>query len=269
MLLSAAVWLALSATPSIAVSDLSRVNVSPELGAFAADHVGQVLGARGFKVISQNDVKLMLSLERQKELLGCTEGASSCTAELAQALGVDTLLTGTIARLGNTLQLNLRMVDARTGGVRARWSGSVRDEGELPQLLSTAADVLADAMGQPAAPPTATASTSPGQSSALPWVVAAVGVAVAAGGAVSLGLAEQAHASLRAPSSEGVLDEMTAATTRDRGKALQIAAPIMLGVGAAAVVTGIILKLRATPAAPTVALGVSPSNAALVVSGRF
>jgi hypothetical protein len=245
------------------VGDFSRVNVTPELATFAADHVGQTLGERGLKVVSQRDVQAMLGLERQKQLLGCTDDSTSCSAELAQALGVDLLLVGTFARLGQTLQVNLRVLSARDGSVRARFSGTADEEAQLPKLLTRAGEALADALlpappgSAPRPPPTAS------------WVLLGGGVAVAAAGGVCLFLQEQDHASLIAPASQGVIAAAAAEGARDRGKALQTAGPILLGVGAAALAAGLVVWVAAPRAAPVVSATLTPGGATVVVSGEF
>jgi TolB-like protein len=267
MLLASLCLASVAATPSIAVGDLSRVNVTPELGTFAEDLLGQALGTHGLKVVSKADLQALLGLERQKQLFGCAEGASSCTAEFVQALGVDALVTGTVARLGATLQVNLRALDARTGAVRGRWSGSIQDDADLPGLLTRAGDALAEGLS-PATGPQASASAA-ARGSPASWALLGAGVLVAAGGGACLVLEEQAHVSLGAPSSQGVLSSATATATRDRGKLLQVAGPTLLGVGAAAIASGAVLRLVQTGPAPAVSAVVTPSGVAVVLSGGF
>jgi hypothetical protein len=202
-------------------------------------------------------VTAILGLERQKELLGCSDG-SSCTTELLQALGADFLLTGTLARLGGLLQVNLKVLDARSGATRTAWSDSTRDEAELPRLLTRAAEQLAETL-TPRAPPT--------QLSAGFWVPLLAGAALLAGSGVCLGIEEAASASLAADPKTGVLSDTDARATVERGKAMQVAVPVLAGVGAAAVITAVIVGVAQKPSPVSVA--VSPHGATLVVGGSF
>ncbi|MEW5741640.1 MAG: FlgO family outer membrane protein [Myxococcota bacterium] len=261
------VLMSLGAAPSIAVGDLTRVNVTAELATFAAEHVGQTLGARGFKVVTPRDMQAILGLERQKQLLGCADDGTSCAAELAQAIGADLLLTGTIARLGAAVQLDLRLLDARDGSVRARFSGKADDEAHLPELFARAGEELADALS--AAPTAATSGLAMPRPTAATWVLLGAGVAVAGAGAVCLILAEQDYTSLLLPVSAGRLTYEEGQATRDRGKALQVAGPIALGVGAAVIAAGVVLWLRAPRSSPVVSGLVTPNGAALLLSGTF
>ena len=116
MLLAVAVLLAASPNPiKLASPGLSGMNVTPEMLAFVTDHVNQQLALEGLDVLSSAQVAAVIGLERQKQLLGCSSD-TNCMAEIANALGVDGLVVGTIARLGDTFQLDLRVAastDAR------------------------------------------------------------------------------------------------------------------------------------------------------------
>lgn len=55
------------------------------------------LREHGLKVMTGRDIGAVLGLERQKQLLGCMDDSTSCSAELAGALGVGALVVGTVA----------------------------------------------------------------------------------------------------------------------------------------------------------------------------
>ena len=75
------------------------------------DAITSLIAARGlFEVTSSQDVKTLLGVERQRQLLGCTE--SSCMAELTGALGARFVLSGTLGLLGDTWQLTLTTLDS-------------------------------------------------------------------------------------------------------------------------------------------------------------
>lgn len=64
----------------------------------------------GYRVLSMKDVEQMVSVEMQKQLLGCSE--SSCLAEIAGALSANEVLYGSVGRLGDReLVLTLNRID--------------------------------------------------------------------------------------------------------------------------------------------------------------
>ncbi len=68
-----------------------------------------------FTVTSQDDIKSLIGFDRQRQMLQCAE--ASCLAEIGGALGVDQMVTGSIAKLGESLVLVLRAVDVHKAKV--------------------------------------------------------------------------------------------------------------------------------------------------------
>lgn len=98
----------------LAVPGLSTVDIDSQRTSFIAEHLAQELSDQGAQVVSAQDLTVMLGLERQRQLMGCTGG--KCVTELTGTLGVDALVTGNVARVsGERYQLNLRMLDASSG----------------------------------------------------------------------------------------------------------------------------------------------------------
>lgn len=84
----------------------------------------------GFRVIAQEDLEKMLSMEVKRQLAGCD--ATSCLAEIAGGLNADEVLYGSVARLGQKdLVLSVSRINARTatpvGGQAERISGTNQD----------------------------------------------------------------------------------------------------------------------------------------------
>src|SRR4051812_20243769 len=95
----------LSQTPkTVASPTWATVDVKPELAGFYADHLAQALRAQGLSVITASEMRTLLSEQRQLQLLGCNAD-SSCLAELANALGTQLTLMGSIARLDESLEV--------------------------------------------------------------------------------------------------------------------------------------------------------------------
>src|SRR6185295_5852068 len=85
----------------LASPGFSLVGLSDQKGALFVEHLNKQLELRGVSVTGKNDIAALLGLERQKQLLGCSDEQASCLAELAGALGVDGLLTGSLGKVGN------------------------------------------------------------------------------------------------------------------------------------------------------------------------
>jgi TolB-like protein len=75
----------------------------------------------GFRILTSKDVEAVLGVERQRQLLGCTEN-SSCLTEIGGALGAADVIHGTLGKLGSSYIFNLQLVNAGTGQVTRRFS---------------------------------------------------------------------------------------------------------------------------------------------------
>lgn len=118
-MLSVLLAVALAAAPGpkkvkLAVLDVEDVSgtVPAQARLMTQIAVSEVSQEPGLDVISSNEVRSLLGLERQRQLLGCKED-SACLAEIGGALGVDYIITGQLGRLGNRYRLDVRLLDAR------------------------------------------------------------------------------------------------------------------------------------------------------------
>ncbi len=116
------------------------------------DAIASELGARGyFQVLTQRDMSTMLSIERQKQLLGCSDNASECFAELSGAVGARFVMSGSVARLGDAYQLTLSTLDSQKAQPLGRATRVAKDLGTLQAQLPFA---VAEATATPfPAPP--------------------------------------------------------------------------------------------------------------------
>jgi hypothetical protein len=222
----------------VAAPGLSYVGISPALGEVYLERFATVLGASGeLHVTTARDIAQVLGLERQRELLGCTDASSSCLAELAGGLGVDLVLGGSLAKTGSFITVTLRVVKATDGSEIASSSTRVKDEDALQEWLERnapilRADILA-AMGVRAV----TLSESPKWQRWLPGVL---GVAMLAGGSVCYGLAagkagmlQQASDGQRSLSPSDIQGTATAGRTlNDVGLGLLIGGAVAIAVSA-------------------------------------
>jgi hypothetical protein len=177
-MLHAVLILALGAGGSmhLAATPIEVVDLPADRGRFLGQHLTQQLSLKPrLKVTSPDDIARILGLERQRQLLGCSQ--TDCVMELAGALGVDGIIASSLARVGSGYVLNVRVVGARRGELLTAWSGHAATEDGVVALVETAASEVAEALS-----PT---PTNPKKWAFLPGVV---GAALAIGGGVSFGV---------------------------------------------------------------------------------
>ncbi len=113
-----------------------------------------------YDVRGPSELEAVIGLERQRQLMGCSDSSSACMAELAGALNVARLLTGDVSKVGDSVLLNLSLVDARTGRAVGRVGRRVRN---LDALLDVIPEALHEVTRKDAAvrgvAPTVTASS--------------------------------------------------------------------------------------------------------------
>lgn len=157
--------------PKLAVLDVQPIGVESTEAIALGEAMTQELSKRGFfEVISSNDIRTLLGVDRQKQLLGC--GDSSCTAELSGALGARFVLQATLTKLGDSMQLSVQMLDTTKAQSVARSVRLAKDARQLAELLPWS---LAEATATP---------LPPAPSKVLPWSLIGVGAAVFAGGGI-------------------------------------------------------------------------------------
>jgi hypothetical protein len=92
-----------------------------------------------------DDVRAMLDLEAQKQLAGCD--ADSCLSEIAEALGADVLITGSLARVGDNTFFVVKKIDQRTATVSGQFTRKLNPAGGeefLAMVGPSVAELFAD-----------------------------------------------------------------------------------------------------------------------------
>ncbi len=133
----------------VVVLDIGGANVPPDLARALSDVLVSAVrdqSAEGVTVIGQADVGAMLSLERQKDLLGCTD-SSACLSEIGGALGADHLVAGSLGKIGTVFVVTLRLIDTQKSEVVRHVSDRVEGKDEL---LIEAVSQLARSLIDPA-----------------------------------------------------------------------------------------------------------------------
>ena len=280
----------MAATPAepvrLAAPGWTLVDVDQKKADFFEDYFAQQLISHGgFRVTTRNELGALIGFERQKQLLGCSTESTSCIAELTGALGVDGLVTGSIARTKAGFAVNVKIIAAGDARQLAAFSTRVKDDDELldflaasakkvaadvPVALGKASDKPLAAVEPPAKQPDAEAvKAGPGGLRGKAWVPAAAGGALALGGAVLLYLANADADKLRNhdPSIRSIEDRDNVAK---EGETFQLTGAVLVGVGAAAAAAGAGMYFFGAPAAPAHASLVAwPGGAAATLAGEL
>lgn len=108
------------ANPKMAVPDFQTSAGNESLAAMVAGSVATEIDRTGlFLVTTSDQVRALLSLDRQRQLLGCND--DSCNSNIAEQLGVDFMVNGRLTRLTDAkkattgLTLDLAIIDTKTG----------------------------------------------------------------------------------------------------------------------------------------------------------
>ncbi len=130
----------------VAVYDLARSDIEPRVGTvFTMALMNELRKLDRTSVIGMDEVKAMLDLEAQKQLAGCE--ADSCLSEIAEALGADIIVTGSLARVGGNTFIALKKIEQRSATVAAQFTRKLDDAGGeefLAMIGPAVAELFAD-----------------------------------------------------------------------------------------------------------------------------
>jgi hypothetical protein len=84
---------------------------TPNVIRVIGDYLAGGLRDQGFEVMTTGDIGAALGVERQKELMGCSE--SSCVADIGGAMGVDYIVRPNMAVLDRDTVLTLTLIDSK------------------------------------------------------------------------------------------------------------------------------------------------------------
>ncbi len=147
--------------------------VDPTVASGLTDAVSAEIGRKGyFVVMSQADIGTIVSQERQKQMVGCTETSAMCMEELAGAVGARFVMSGQVTRLGEAYQLSLQTLDTQKAAPLGR---STRIAAGLEELQRALPYAVAEATATPPPKP---------PSRVLPYTLMAVGGGLVLGGGV-------------------------------------------------------------------------------------
>lgn len=236
--------------------DFSTRGVKSQLGSLYAERFALYLRKQGLTVTTSKDVAAVLSLERQRQLLGCAEASSSCMAELVGALGVDVLVTGTLMKVGKGTQVSVKLVNSHSAQTLFQVSKLVKEDDEVLDLLESSAAEAASAVKETFSPAPVVEPTKPQAAveapvvapqpvapqvvtvvqPAGPWLLGGAGaLAVGAGGALLL-----ASVFMVPPTATAEVTPSAHAALSNQAKQFQLIGTIAASVGAAAIIAAIV-----------------------------
>lgn len=94
----------------VAVTELGVDGVDARVArVFSSSLVFELRKLERTSVLGLDEIKALLDLESQRQLMGCS-GENSCLAEIADALGADVVVLGSVARVGDTHVVSLKSV---------------------------------------------------------------------------------------------------------------------------------------------------------------
>lgn len=95
----------------VAVYDLAASGVDERMARIVTDAVlAEVRKLQRVSAVGMDEVRALLTLEADRQLLGCAD-ESTCLAEVADALGVDAVVTGKLVALGDERVFGLRRIE--------------------------------------------------------------------------------------------------------------------------------------------------------------
>jgi hypothetical protein len=256
--------------PQVAAPDLTVINLESNRAAFLTEHFAQQLAQAGLNVVTAKQIATLLGQERQRTLLGCGENNESCMTELANALGSDAVLTGSVAKIGATYQVNLSVVSARDGKALSVLSTQESsEEAVLDAMVREGPRVAQEVFGK-LRPGHSLVPGSKGPRR-LAWIPAVGGALVAGAGVALLVVAWGMDDQLRGvgvyAGSHFSADK--ASQLASSGQALQSGGVVLISVGAAALVTAAGLLAFGADQPVRVALFPTPQGGALAFTGVF
>jgi len=294
--------LAAPAQPQVklAAPGLAYVNLPAATGDFYLDYFAKQIELHGVRVTTNREIAALIGLERQRALLSCDDKGNSCLAELAGALGVDGLITGSLAKVSRGFVINIKVVDNQARSL-AVFSERFKTEDALLDFLGTAAEKLAGDLqkrfaSRAAAPPPPVATTTPdvpkaepkanltpapetstpevvttaktGGGGLSPWVPGVAGGALAVAGGVMLYLAKGFETQIR--NAQGITSYTDATRKAENTQRLFIIGDACLGAGAVGLGLAGVMAFTGAPAeTPKVTIAPTGRGAALAVGGTF
>lgn len=207
---------------TVLVLDLEAVGASKDDAHFVTAEIAKTLADAGtVEVLTATDLRRLAALESDKQAAGCEQ--TSCLAELANAMGAQYVVFGSLGRIDRDFVLEMSLFEAanakNVGRRDARAASLTALHALVPREVHALAGTLLPAYVEPA--------PDGGGLLIFVGVVAGVGAAIALIGGGAAGLAAAT-----------VLDAKAPASDRNGMKTVGAVSIIGAGLGGAALVVG-------------------------------
>lgn len=156
-----------------------------------------VAEASGCDVLMRQDIASMVDFEAERAACGGST-SDSCLSEIGNALGVERMVAGSVARVGTSTTVTARLLNLKLGKVEARAEETTGDDTTLRSVAQTVGGKL---LGKTAAPAAEAGGANP-VLLGVGGVVGAVGVVAAVVGGVWAFSADGVLANAKAARSE-------------------------------------------------------------------
>jgi hypothetical protein len=220
---------------------------------FVGEEIARALSSAAFKVTTPSQLAAVMGLERQKQMMGCSdEQASSCVAELANALGADVVVSSTYARSSDGSRCSVVFASGTDGSALERVSVEGTSDSALFERLRVEVGEAASRLFSAKRPGARLEPGKPGvRKYALIPAVAAVAFGI--GAAVSLSISADAARALQSRNGQfGSPAEVSAKASS--GRLTETLGWVFAGTAVAALVTAGVVFVAGAPTEPKVTL---------------
>ncbi len=147
----------------LAAPGLTTADLEPAKAQFLNDYFAEQINRRSngrISIVTESQVRELLGVERQRQLLGCSDDATDCMVEIAGALDVQGLVQGNVARFGDRYAVMVRVVGFPDG--QTLWSGSEKNlaEAQLVDWMAQSAGAVVSKLGAGSASSASSATAS-------------------------------------------------------------------------------------------------------------
>lgn len=117
-----------------AVNDLSAQGVEASSASIISDRLrNEFVKTGAFTIVERAQMETILKEQGFQQSGVCSSEA--CIVEMGQLLGVESMITGSVGRIGRTFTLGLRLIDVKSGKISA--SANIDCKCDIDELLST------------------------------------------------------------------------------------------------------------------------------------
>lgn len=112
----------------VAVYDMIATDIPENIAFVVRDALtAELRKLNRVSVISMDEVRTMLSYEADKKLAGCD--SDSCLTEIAEALGVDVVVSGALSAVGDKRYMTLKRIEQQKGLVSRQFNKTLEPDG--------------------------------------------------------------------------------------------------------------------------------------------